>query len=58
MYFILAVLAYGVALPGGLFVPAIEVGACYGRIIGRLLAVDIGLNTMRLVVSGVAVCII
>ena len=38
MYFCLAVLTYGMAVPSGLFVPCILVGAAMGRTVGQLLA--------------------
>ena len=35
-YFLLAALSYGSAVPGGLFIPSIVIGATYGRIVGIL----------------------
>lgn len=33
-YFLMCVLSYGMAVPGGLFVPCIIIGAAYGRLVG------------------------
>lgn len=38
MFFLLAVLSYGLALPTGLFVPSILCGAAYGRLVGVFVA--------------------
>eukprot|EP00878_Enallax_costatus_P009990 GHUV01010428.1.p1 GENE.GHUV01010428.1~~GHUV01010428.1.p1 ORF type:complete len:619 (+),score=131.54 GHUV01010428.1:162-2018(+) len=38
MFFLLAVLSYGMALPTGLFVPSILCGAAYGRLVGVFVA--------------------
>jgi chloride channel 7 len=38
MFFFLAVLSYGVAIPTGLFVPSILCGAAYGRLVGVFVA--------------------
>lgn len=69
VYF-LGIVTYGIAIPSGLFIPVILVGACYGRLVGRLFEnmsrLDTGLfallgaasflgGTMRMTVS---VCII
>ena len=35
--FFLAVVTYGIAVPSGLFVPAILIGSCMGRLVGQLL---------------------
>ena len=37
-YFMLAALSYGSAVPGGLFIPSIIIGASYGRIVGIVAA--------------------
>ena len=37
MYFILAVITYGMAVPSGLFVPCILIGASMGRVIGQVM---------------------
>lgn len=37
MYFLLAVITYGMAVPSGLFVPCILIGASMGRVIGQVL---------------------
>jgi len=34
LYFIMAVMTYGVSIPSGLFIPCILCGACYGRLLG------------------------
>jgi chloride channel 7 len=36
MFFSLAVLTYGTAVPSGQFVPGIMIGATYGRLVGIL----------------------
>ena len=36
MYFVLAVVTYGMAVPSGLFVPCILIGASMGRVIGQV----------------------
>lgn len=36
VYFLLAVLTYGVKVPSGLFVPGIIVGSTFGRIVGEI----------------------
>jgi len=33
-YFLMAAVSYGMAVPGGLFVPSIIIGASYGRLVG------------------------
>jgi chloride channel 7 len=38
MFFFLAVVSYGVAIPTGLFVPSILCGAAYGRLVGVFVA--------------------
>eukprot|EP00879_Flechtneria_rotunda_P004562 GHRR01004817.1.p1 GENE.GHRR01004817.1~~GHRR01004817.1.p1 ORF type:complete len:654 (+),score=198.62 GHRR01004817.1:480-2441(+) len=38
LFFLLAVLSYGIALPTGLFVPSILCGAAYGRLVGVFVA--------------------
>ncbi|KAJ1400414.1 Chloride channel, voltage gated [Sesbania bispinosa] len=65
MYF-LGIITYGIAIPSGLFIPAILAGASYGRVAGSLLSpftvLDVGLfallgaasflgGTMRMTVS-------
>ena len=35
-YFAMAALSYGAAVPGGLFIPSIIIGASYGRVVGML----------------------
>lgn len=35
--FVLAVVTYGVAVPSGLFIPCMLMGACMGRILGETL---------------------
>lgn len=36
VYFLLAVLTYGVKVPSGLFVPGIIIGSTFGRIVGEI----------------------
>jgi H+/Cl- antiporter ClcA len=33
-YFLMAAISYGMAVPGGLFIPSIIIGASYGRLVG------------------------
>ena len=37
IFFVLAVVTYGIAVPSGQFVPGILVGATYGRLVGVLM---------------------
>lgn len=37
MFFTLAVVTYGTAVPAGQFVPGIMIGATYGRLVGMLI---------------------
>lgn len=37
VFFILAVVTYGISVPSGLFVPCILIGATYGRLVGILM---------------------
>ena len=36
-YFVCAVTAYGLAVPAGLFIPSMMIGASMGRLVGELL---------------------
>jgi len=36
VYFVLAVITYGMAVPSGLFVPCILIGASMGRVVGQV----------------------
>lgn len=45
LLFVLACYAYGLAVPSGIFVPAIAVGACFGRAAGEFLVLAVGPNT-------------
>ena len=38
LMFILAVITYGISVPSGLFVPCILIGACYGRLVGKVVS--------------------
>ncbi len=42
VYFSLSVLTYGIAVPSGLFVPAILMGCSLGRIFGEIMRVYVG----------------
>lgn len=44
IYYMLACWCYGLGLPSGLFVPSLLTGATFGRIIGQLLHVPLGLH--------------
>lgn len=37
MFYSLAVITYGTAVPAGQFVPGIMIGATYGRLVGMLI---------------------
>ena len=39
--YILGLITYGIAIPGGLFIPNMLTGACFGRLFGELFAVHI-----------------
>jgi H+/Cl- antiporter ClcA len=36
-YWVFSVITYGICVPSGLFVPALAIGAAYGRLIGEAL---------------------
>lgn len=38
LMFALAVVTYGISVPSGLFVPCILIGACYGRLVGKVMS--------------------
>ena len=42
LYFFLALITYGVAVPSGLFVPGILIGCGYGRLIGETINLVLG----------------
>ena len=43
-YFLLAALLFGIGVPSGNFVPAMTIGACFGRLIGEVLRDTSALN--------------
>eukprot|EP00250_Pteridium_aquilinum_P004120 c14352_g1_i1 orf=344-2746(-) len=44
--FVLALITYGLAVPSGLFIPVILVGAAYGRLIGKFMKANIGFENI------------
>jgi chloride channel 7 len=44
-YFLMAAVSYGMAVPGGLFVPCIIIGASYGRLVGLTVQYVLTANT-------------
>lgn len=52
--YILGIITYGIAIPSGLFIPVILAGACYGRLVGRLVETISSLDTGLYALLGAA----
>merc|ERR1719265_1755011 len=44
IYYMLACWCYGLGLPSGLFVPSLLTGATFGRLLGQLLTIPLGMH--------------